>query len=116
VATKLIIQVPCLNEAETLPATLADLPTSVPGVDSVEILVIDDGSTDRTAEVARANGVHHVVRFRRRRGLAAAFTAGFGDSRFAGSSIGGGGGGLSSTGRYGRSRVYRPAHFALMSA
>jgi glycosyltransferase involved in cell wall biosynthesis len=73
---KLIIQIPCLNEAATLPATLADLPTQIPGIDVIETLVIDDGSEDGTAEVARAHGVQHVVRFRRRKGLAAAFTAG----------------------------------------
>ncbi|MEW5984924.1 MAG: glycosyltransferase family 2 protein [Acidobacteriota bacterium] len=74
--TKLIVQIPCLNEAETLPATLRDIPRSVPGVDTVEIVVIDDGSTDGTAEVARQHGVEHIVRFPRRRGLAAAFAAG----------------------------------------
>ena len=74
--TKLIIQIPCLNEAETLPATLADLPRSVPGIDVIEVLVIDDGSRDRTAEVAKAQGVAHVIRFRQRKGLAAAFIAG----------------------------------------
>ena len=74
--TKLIIQIPCLNEAETLPATLADLPRSVPGVDVIETLVIDDGSTDGTAAVAQAHGVNHVIRFRRSKGLAAAFAAG----------------------------------------
>jgi glycosyltransferase involved in cell wall biosynthesis len=74
--TKLLIQIPCLNEADTLPATLADLPRQVPGVDVIEMLVIDDGSTDGTAGVARANGVHHIVRFRKRKGLAAAFMAG----------------------------------------
>jgi glycosyltransferase involved in cell wall biosynthesis len=74
--SKLIIQIPCLNEAQTLPATLADLPRTVADVDVVEWLVIDDGSTDETAAVARAHGVHHVVRFRRQRGLAAAFVAG----------------------------------------
>ena len=73
---KLIIQIPCLNEADTLPATLLDLPRSLPGVDVIELLVVDDGSRDGTADVARAHGVHHVVRFRRRKGLAAAFTAG----------------------------------------
>ncbi len=73
---KLIIQIPCLNEAATLPATLADLPRSVPGIDVVEVLVIDDGSRDGTAGVARACGVDHIIAFRRNKGLAAAFTAG----------------------------------------
>jgi glycosyltransferase involved in cell wall biosynthesis len=73
---KLIIQIPCLNEADTLPATLADLPREVPGIDVVEYLVIDDGSRDHTVSVARAHGVHHVVSFRRHKGLAAAFVAG----------------------------------------
>jgi glycosyltransferase involved in cell wall biosynthesis len=73
---KLIIQIPCLNEAATLPATLADLPLSVPGIDVIETLVVDDGSRDGTSEVARAAGVHHVVRLTRNKGLAAAFMAG----------------------------------------
>jgi glycosyltransferase involved in cell wall biosynthesis len=73
---KVIIQIPCFNEEDTLPATLADLPRSIEGIDAVEWLVIDDGSTDRTVEVARENGVHHIVRLTNNRGLAAAFQAG----------------------------------------
>src|SRR5215213_409397 len=73
---KLIIQIPCLNEELTLPATLADLPRELPGFDSVEYLVIDDGSTDRTVEVAKANGVHHIVRLTNNKGLASGFQAG----------------------------------------
>ncbi len=73
---KVIIQIPCLNEEATLPATLADLPRKIDGVDRVEWLVIDDGSTDRTVEVARAHGVDHVVRMNGNQGLARAFMAG----------------------------------------
>jgi glycosyltransferase involved in cell wall biosynthesis len=73
---KLIVQIPCLNEEAALPETLRGIPRSIPGVDVVEILVIDDGSSDRTGEVARENGVEHVVRFRRRKGLAYGFMAG----------------------------------------
>ena len=73
---KLIIQIPCFNEETTLPATLAELPREVEGVDAVEWLVIDDGSTDRTVEVAREHGVDHVVRLTNNKGLAAGFQAG----------------------------------------
>jgi glycosyltransferase involved in cell wall biosynthesis len=73
---KLIIQIPCFDEEETLPVTLADLPREVPGFDTVEWLVIDDGSTDRTVAVARENGVDHIVRLTNNKGLAAGFQAG----------------------------------------
>jgi len=73
---KLVIQIPCYNEAETLPATLADLPREVPGFDSVEWLVIDDGSTDATVEVARQHGVDHIVSLGSNQGLARGFMAG----------------------------------------
>ncbi len=73
---KLIIQIPCYNEEETLPITLQDLPRSLPGIDSVEWLVIDDGSTDRTVEVARKHGVDHIVSNSRNCGLAKTFMRG----------------------------------------
>jgi glycosyltransferase involved in cell wall biosynthesis len=73
---KLIIQIPCFNEEHVLAETLADLPREVPGVDEVEWLVIDDGSSDGTVDVARAGGVSHVVRLTNNKGLAAAFQAG----------------------------------------
>jgi glycosyltransferase involved in cell wall biosynthesis len=73
---KLIVQIPCLNEETTLPATLADIPRSVEGIDSIELLVVDDGSTDRTVEVAREHGVDHIVRLTNNKGLAAGFQAG----------------------------------------
>ena len=73
---RLFIQIPCLNEAEQLPATLAALPRELPGISSIEVLIIDDGSSDGTAEIAAAEGVHHIVRFPRNRGLAAAHAAG----------------------------------------
>lgn len=73
---KLIIQIPCFNEAETLPATLKDLPRNVAGFSCVEWLIINDGSTDDTEAVARAHGVDHIVSFTRNRGLARGFLAG----------------------------------------
>lgn len=73
---KLIIQIPCYNEEQTLPQTLQDLPREIPGIDLIEVLIIDDGSRDRTIAVAREHGVHHVVKFPRNRGLAQAFKAG----------------------------------------
>jgi glycosyltransferase involved in cell wall biosynthesis len=73
---KLIIQIPCLDEEETLPLTLRDLPRVLEGFDSVEWLVIDDGSTDRTVDVAREHGVDHIVRLTNNKGLSAGFQAG----------------------------------------
>lgn len=73
---KLIIQIPCYNEAQTLPATVQALPRSLPGVDQIEYLVVDDGSIDNTSEVARAKGVHHVVRLQHHAGLATGFITG----------------------------------------
>ncbi len=99
---KLIVQVPCFNEEATLARTLADIPRAIPGVDVVEILVIDDGSTDRTGEAALAAGAHHLVRHTTNRGLAEAFRTGIdaclsrgadiivntdGDNQYAGRSI-----------------------------
>src|SRR5215213_11401316 len=73
---KLIIQIPCLNEEQWLPRVLSDLPREVAGFDQVEWLVIDDGSTDRTVDVAKRQGVDHLVRLTSNRGLATAFQAG----------------------------------------
>ncbi|WP_307235190.1 glycosyltransferase family 2 protein [Pararhizobium capsulatum] len=73
---KLIIQIPCLNEEESLPHALSFLPRTVPGFDKVEWMVINDGSTDATVEVARRCGVDHIVDFKTNRGLAKAFVAG----------------------------------------
>jgi glycosyltransferase involved in cell wall biosynthesis len=73
---KLIIQIPCFNEAESLPVTLATLPRTLPGCDHIEWLIIDDGSSDATSEVARQLGADHVVRHPVNRGLAAAFMTG----------------------------------------
>src|SRR5437870_3983911 len=73
---KLIIQIPCFNEADQLPKTLADLPRQVPGFDLVEWLIVDDGSSDQTIAVAREHGVDHLVRLTNNKGLATAFQAG----------------------------------------
>ncbi len=84
---KLIIQIPCFNEEETLPETVADLPREVAGIDIVEWLVIDDGSSDRTSEIARQLGVDHVVRHPKNRGLAAAFMTGLDAALRAGADV-----------------------------
>ncbi|MDR1875395.1 MAG: glycosyltransferase family 2 protein, partial [Synergistaceae bacterium] len=73
---KLIIQIPCYNEENTLPATVEALPREIPGVDSIDYLVVNDGSRDKTVEVARQCGVRHIVSFARNQGLAVGFMAG----------------------------------------
>ncbi|MGI6153286.1 MAG: glycosyltransferase family 2 protein [Christensenellaceae bacterium] len=73
---KLIIQIPCYNEEETLPFVIRDLPTEIEGIDIIETLIIDDGSKDKTVEVARSLGVNHIVKFPNNRGLARGFMAG----------------------------------------
>ncbi len=73
---KLIVQIPCLNEEANIAATIRDIPRNIPGIDAVEVLVIDDGSTDRTREAARQAGADHITGFTNRKGLARAFMAG----------------------------------------
>ena len=84
---KLVIQIPCYNEEATLPQTVHDLPRALPGVDEIEYLVVDDGSTDRTVEVAHELGVHHIIHHKQNRGLASAFLAGLDAALQAGADI-----------------------------
>ena len=73
---KLLIQIPCYNEARTLETALNDLPKKLNGIDEIEYLIVNDGSLDDTVEVARRWGVHHIVSFRQNKGLAKGFVAG----------------------------------------
>jgi glycosyltransferase involved in cell wall biosynthesis len=84
---KVIIQIPCYNEEATLPETVHDLPRELRGVDEVEILVVDDGSGDRTLEVAKELGVDHIVHLKQNQGLAYAFMAGLEAALEAGADI-----------------------------
>jgi len=84
---KLIIQIPCLNEEQTLPETLKDLPRSLNGIDDIEVLIIDDGSTDRTVEFAKEHGAHHVLKLTNNKGLAKAFIFGISHSLKLGADI-----------------------------
>ena len=84
---KLVIQIPCYNEECTLPDTFRDLPREIDGIDEIEVLIVDDGSTDKTVDVAQALGVAHIVRLGRNRGLASAFVRGLEASVAAGADI-----------------------------
>lgn len=84
---KLIIQIPCYNEEKTLAQTYADLPKQIDGLDSIEYLIINDGSSDRTVEVARELGFHHIVNFRNNKGLAKGFAAGIDACLYLGADI-----------------------------
>ena len=84
---KLIIQIPCLNEEKTLPVTLKDIPRQIEGIDEVEVLVIDDGSTDKTSDIAGENGAQHILRLNRNTGLAYAFKSGIEESLRLGADI-----------------------------
>jgi glycosyltransferase involved in cell wall biosynthesis len=73
---KLIVQIPCYNEEKTLPQTVADIPETISGIEAIEILVIDDGSTDNTIAAAKATGVNHIIRNTKNKGLARSFQVG----------------------------------------
>ena len=84
---KLIIQIPCLNEAETLPKIISEIPKTIEGIDTIEVLVIDDGSTDGTIRAAKASGVTRVLRHTSRKGLARAFANGLDEALKCGADI-----------------------------
>ena len=83
----MIVQIPCLNEADTLPQTVADIPRELPGIDTIELLIIDDGSTDKTIDIARELGVEHIVVNKINMGLARTFRRGLEASLLAGADI-----------------------------
>lgn len=84
---KLVIQIPCLNEEESLPITINDLPKSIDGIDEIEVVIVDDGSRDRTVDIAKTLGIKHIVRFNNNKGLAKAFVAGINKSLDIGADI-----------------------------
>jgi glycosyltransferase involved in cell wall biosynthesis len=84
---KLVIQIPCYNEEEILPRTLDDIPREIPGISEMEVLVIDDGSTDRTARIAREKGVDHILSLKKKKSLAEVFAAGLEESLKLGADI-----------------------------
>ena len=84
---KLIIQIPCFNEEQTLPITFDQLPRKIEGIDEIEYLIINDGSKDKTVEVAKSLGIKHIVNFQNNRGLAKAFMAGIEQSLKLGADI-----------------------------
>ena len=84
---KLVIQIPCYNEEETLSKTLESLPKQIDGIDEIEIVIIDDGSVDKTVDIANWNGIKHVIRLSRHVGLAGAFRAGLNESLKLGADI-----------------------------
>lgn len=84
---KLIVMIPCYNEENTLPLVINSIPQAIEGIDKIEVMVIDDGCTDRTVEVARKLGVQHIIRFKQNRGLAAAFEAGLNAALSSGADI-----------------------------
>jgi glycosyltransferase involved in cell wall biosynthesis len=73
---KLIVQIPCLNEEQTLPLVLGTIPKKIKGIDTIETMIIDDGSTDRTIDVAKKLGVDHIIKHQRNKGLAFSFSDG----------------------------------------
>ena len=84
---KLIVQIPCLNEEKTVAQTIKDIPRQIPGIDKVEVLVIDDGSSDQTSRIAKESGAEHIIRFNKTKGLGPAFASGIEAALEAGADI-----------------------------